>query len=158
MIDQLVALQDHAERERGLVHGEAAADAGALAVAERLPCPRGPRLFGGRAEILRIENVGARSPHLGVAMQRADENVDGNALAQLVAADRLLIVGVDGIGGRRRIEAQALLHDLVDVMKLGHLLVRRAHRRIGPEDAIDFVIRLLENFGVLEQRIERVGK
>ena len=36
-IDQLEALQDHADRERRLVHRKAAADAGALAVAERLP-------------------------------------------------------------------------------------------------------------------------
>ena len=158
VIDQLVALQDHAERERGLVHGEAAADAGALAVAERLPCPRGPRLFGGRAEILRIENVGARSPHLGVAMQRADENVDGNALAQPVAADRLLIVGVNGIGGRRRPEAQALLHDLVDVGELRHLLIGGTDRGIWTEDAIDLVIGLLQNLRVLQQRIKRVGE
>src|SRR5437762_13286168 len=36
-IHQFEALQDHADRERGLMHRKAAADTGALAVAERLP-------------------------------------------------------------------------------------------------------------------------
>ena len=150
MVDQLVALQDHAERERGLVHGEATADAGALAIAEGLPRPGGTRGFRRRVEILWIEDIGARAPDFGIAMQRADEDIDGNALAQPVAVDDFLIVGIDGEGRRRRPEAKALLHDLVDVGELRHLLVGRADRGIGTEDAIDLVIGFLQNLGMFQ--------
>src|ERR1041384_2030517 len=43
-------------------HRKAAADAGALAVAERLPGIDRPFRFGLAAEILRIERIGVRSP------------------------------------------------------------------------------------------------
>ena len=69
-VDQLEALQDHADRERRLVHGKAAADAGALAVAERLPGVDRTRRLGLAAEIFRIEGVGIRSPDAGIAVQR----------------------------------------------------------------------------------------
>ncbi len=49
-VDQLEALQDHADRQRRLMHGKAAADAGALAVAERLPGVDGTRRFRLAAE------------------------------------------------------------------------------------------------------------
>ena len=70
LIDQLETLQDHAERKGRLVHRKAAADAGALAVSERLPGVDGPRRFGLAAEIFRIERIRVRSPYGGIAVQR----------------------------------------------------------------------------------------
>src|SRR3954452_20100363 len=70
MVDQLETLEDHAERERGLVHREAAADAGALAVAERLPGIDRTLGLGLAAEILGIEDIGIGAPDAGIAMQR----------------------------------------------------------------------------------------
>src|SRR5260370_24843521 len=76
MIDQFEALQDHADRERRLMHRKAAADAGALAVAERLPGVDRTRRLGFAAEILRVEGVGIGPPDAWVAMQcqRKDQN------------------------------------------------------------------------------------
>ena len=65
-IDQLEALQDHADRERRLVHRKAAADAGALAVAERLPGVDRTRRLSLASEIIGIERVGAREKNIVV--------------------------------------------------------------------------------------------
>src|ERR1700744_6579424 len=61
-VDQLEALQDHADRQCGFMHGKAAADAGALAIAERLPGIDGPRRLGLAAEIFWIERIGIGAP------------------------------------------------------------------------------------------------
>jgi hypothetical protein len=63
VVDQLEALQDHADRKCRLMHRKASADAGALAVAERFPGVDRPLGFRLLAEILRIERVGIGSPN-----------------------------------------------------------------------------------------------
>ncbi len=160
VVDQPEALQDHAERKRGLMHGEAAADAGALAVAERLPGIERPPGLRLTAEILGVEGIGVRSPDRGISVQRRHQDGGERALPELVlaAADGLVLERRDAIGRRRRPQPQRLFQDLRDVGELRHLLVGRLRIDIGAEDAIDLLVRLLENVGVLEQRIERVGQ
>jgi len=72
----LKTLQDHADRQCGLMHGKAAADAGALAIAERLPGVDGPGRLGLAAEIFRIERIGIGPPDAGIAMQRHHQHGD----------------------------------------------------------------------------------
>ena len=154
-VDQLEALQDHADRERRLVHRKAAADAGALAVAERLPGVDRALGLGLAAEILRIERIRVRTPDAGVAVQRHHQHRDEGVLLQLVlAADGLVLERRDAIGRRRRPQPQRLLQDLRDVGELRDLLIGRPRIDVGPEHPVDFLIGLLEHFGMLEQRID----
>src|ERR1700676_3204075 len=67
-VNQLESLQDHANRERCLVHRETAANTGALAVAERLPGIDRTRGLGFRTEVLRVEGFGVRSPDRRIAV------------------------------------------------------------------------------------------
>src|SRR6202035_3965542 len=97
-VEQLEALQDHADGERRLVHRKAAADAGALAVAERLPGIDGALGFGLAAEILRIERVRVWSPHAGIAVQRQRKDQNKRVLPELVfTADGLVLERRDAI-------------------------------------------------------------
>src|SRR5205823_14103350 len=80
------ALQDHAEHQGRLLHGELAADTGALPVAERLVGVRGPRPLGVAAEVVRVEDLRALAPHRLVAMEHGDEDEDLAALLQPVQA------------------------------------------------------------------------
>src|SRR6185437_9063996 len=101
-VDQFEALQDHADRQRRLVHGKAAADAGALAVAERLPGVDRARRLRLAAEILGVERIGVRAPDRGVAVQRGHQDGDEGVLPELVlaAADGLVLEWRDAIGRR----------------------------------------------------------
>ncbi|MBA7471194.1 hypothetical protein ES707_06495 [subsurface metagenome] len=138
------------------MHGKAAADAGALAVTERLPGVDRALGFGLRREILGIEHVGVRTPDAGVAMQRHDEHRDEGAFLQLVlAADGLVLERRDAIGRRRRPQPQGLFQNLGDVGELRHLLIGRLGIDVGAEHAVDLVIGLLEDLGVFQQRIDR---
>ena len=155
-VDQLEALQDHADRKRRLVHGKAAADAGALAVPERLPGVDRARRLGLAAEILRVEGVRVGSPHAGVAMQRQHQHGDEGVLLEPVfAADGLVLQRRDAVGRRRRPQPQRFLQDLRDVGELGDLLIGRPGVEIRPEHAVDLRIGFLENVRMLEQRIQR---
>src|SRR5438128_729984 len=99
MVDQLEALEDHADRKRRLMHRKAAADAGALAVAERLPGIDRTLRLGLAAEILRVERVGIATPNAGVAMQRQHQHRDEGVLPELVlAADGLVLERRNAIG------------------------------------------------------------
>ena len=138
------------------MHGETAADAGALAVAERLPGVDRTRRLGLLAEILRIEGVGIRSPHAGVTMQRQHKHGDKGVFLELVfAADGLVLKRRDAVGRRRRPQPQRLFQNLRDVGELRDLLIGRPGRKIGPEHPIDLFIGLPEHLGMFEQRIER---
>src|SRR6185312_3528352 len=101
-IDQLEALQDHADRERRLVHRKTAADAGALAVAERFPGVDRSLGLGLTAEILWIEGIRVRTPDTGIAMQRHHQHRHKSVLLQLVlAADGFVLERRYAIGRRR---------------------------------------------------------
>ena len=155
-VDQLEALQDHADRERRLVHRKAAPDAGALAVAERLPGVDRALGLGLAAEILGIEGIRVRTPDAGIAMQRHYEHRDKRVLFQLVfAADRLVLKRRDAIGRRRRPQPQRLLQNLRDVSELRDLLIGRLGVDVGPEHPVNFLIGLLQHLGMLQQRIDR---
>ncbi len=102
-IDQFEPLQDHADRQRRLVHCKAAADASALAVAEGLPCVDRTRRFGFAAEVFGIERIRVRTPDAGIAVQRHDEHGNEGILLQFVfAADGLVLQRRDAKGRRRR--------------------------------------------------------
>ena len=158
-VDQLEALQDHADRERRLMHRKAAPDTGALTVAERLPGIDGPRGLSLAAEVFRIERVRVRSPHRRVAMQCQRKHQNKHVLLELVfATDGLVLQRRDAIGGRWRPQPQGFLQNLRDVGELCHLLISRPGIDIGPEHPVDFLIGFPENLGMLQQRIERAGQ
>ena len=159
VINQLETLQDHADRERRLMHRKAAPDAGALTVAERLPGIDGPRGLSLAAEVFRIERVRVRSPHRRVAMQCQRKHQNKHVLLELVfATDGLVLQRRDAIGGRWRPQPQGFLQNLRDVGELCHLLISRPGIDIGPEHPVDFLIGFPENLGMLQQRIERAGQ
>src|ERR1700732_1191875 len=100
-VDQLEALQDHADRKRGLVHRKAAADAGALAVAEWLPGIDRTRGFGFGAEVLRVEGFGVRSPDRRIAVPRHQGHQNERGLLEFVfSADDLVLEWCQAIGRR----------------------------------------------------------
>ena len=68
-VEEVEAAQDQTQGERRFVHGEAAADAGALAVAERLERPGGPLAFRLGREVLGVKHIRAGSPYFGIALQ-----------------------------------------------------------------------------------------
>ncbi len=138
------------------MHRKAATDTGALTVAERLPGIDRTRRLGLAAEILRVERIGIRSPHACVAMQRQHQHGDEGVLLQLVfAADGLVFQRRDAVGRRRRPQPQCFFENLRDVGELRHLLIGRFGIEIGPEHPVDLLIGLLENVGMLQQRVER---
>src|SRR3984957_18120927 len=138
------------------MHGKATADAGALAVAERLPGIDRPRRLGLAAEILRIERIGIGPPDAGIAMQRHHQNGDEGVLPKLVlAADGFIAERRDAIGRRRRPQPQGFLQNLCNVSELGDLLVGWPRIEIWTENAINLLISLPEHLGVLEQRVDR---
>ncbi len=158
-IHQLEALQDHADRQRRLMHRKATPDTGALAVAERLPGVDRTLGFRLGTEVLRIERVGIRSPHAGISVQRHDQDGHKSVFLQLVfAADGLVLERRDAIGRRRRPQPQRFLQYLRDVGELRDLLIGRPRVGIGAEHAVDFLIGLLQHVGMLEQRVERAGQ
>ena len=159
-IEQLEALQDHADRQRRLVHRKTAADAGALAVAERLPGVDRALGLGLAAEIFGIEHVRVRTPDARVAVQRHHQHSDERVLSQLVfaAAERFVLQRGDAVGRRRRPHSQRFLQDLRDVGELRDLLIGRFRVHIGSEHPVDFFIGLLQHLGMLEQRIESAGQ
>ena len=67
VIEQLEALQHHADHQRRFLHGELAADAGALAVAPRLEGVRRARGFGLAAESSPGSNFSASGPQTVVS-------------------------------------------------------------------------------------------
>ena len=157
-IDQLEALQDHADGKRRLMHGKTPADAGALAVAERLPGVDRPFRFGLGGEIPGIEHVRVRAPDAGIAVQGHHQHGDEGTLLQLVlAADGLVLERRDAVGWRWRPHPQRFLQDLRDVGELRHLLIGRLGIDVGAEHPVDFLIGLLEDFGMLQERIDRAG-
>jgi cytochrome P450/NADPH-cytochrome P450 reductase len=151
-----IKVRRRADRERRLVHGEAPADAGALAVAERLPGVDRALGLGLAAEIFRIEGVRVRTPDAGIAVQRHHQDGDEGVLPQFVfATNRLVLKRRDAIGRRRRPQPQRFLQNLRDVGELRDLLIGRLRIDIRAEDPVDFLVSLLEHFGMLEQRIDR---
>ncbi len=131
------------------MHRKAAADAGALAVAERLPGVDRTRRLGLAAEVLRVERIGIGAPHGGIAMQRQHQHRDKSVFLELVfAADGLIVQRRDAIGRRRRPQPQGLFENLRDVGELGDLLIGRLGLEIGPEHPVDFLIGLPEDVGM----------
>ena len=113
MIDQLETLQDHAERERGLMHRKAAPDTGALAVAERLPGVAGPPASASREKLSGLNASGWGPQALGSRCSAKREDGNEGALLQIVfAADRLVLQRRNAEGRRRRPQPQRLLEDL----------------------------------------------
>src|SRR5262249_57465075 len=105
------------------MHRKAPADAGALAVAERLPCVDGTPGFGFAAEIVRVESVGIGSPHAGITVQRGHQDGDEGALPELVfaAANALVLERRDPVGGGRWPQPQGPPSGLPDIATLRHL-------------------------------------
>ena len=159
MIDQPEALQDHAQHERRFGHGELPADAGALAVPERLEGMA--RHFGlalGR-EIVGVEDFGLRSPDRLVAMEHRRQHRHEGALAQLVfPADRLVLVRVQAEGRRGRPQPERLLQDLADIDELVDLLRRRLCIHVAPEYAIHLLIGLLQHVRIVQQEVDGEGQ
>ena len=156
MVNQLEALQDHADRKRRLMHRKATANTGALAIAERLPGIDRTLGFGLAAEIFRVERVGIGPPHRGIAMQRQHQHRNEGVLSQPeFAADGLVLQRRNAIGRSRRPQPQRLLQDLRNVGQLRDLLIGRPGINVGAEHPVDFLIGLLEHLGMFQQCIER---
>jgi hypothetical protein len=102
-VDQPEALQDHADRQRRLMHGKAAADAGALTVAERLPGVDRTRRLRLAGKILGIEGIRVGAPHRGITVKRHHQDRDELVLLQSVfAADGLILKRPDSVSRCRR--------------------------------------------------------
>src|ERR1700724_1754550 len=85
----------------GRGRARAAADAGALAVAEWLPGIDRTRGFGFGAEVLRVEGFGVRSPDRRIAVQRHQVHQNERALLEFVfSADDLVLEWCQAIGRR----------------------------------------------------------
>ena len=155
-IEQFEALQYHRQHERRLLHGKLAADAGALAVAERLVGAGGALRFRFTRMILRIEHVGAVAPDRAIFVQAGDQHDGLIGLLDLVlAADDLdVLVRRHGIGGRRRPDAQGFFQHFRDVVELCHLLVGRRRRDIRAEHTVHLRHGLGHDVGVLQQVVD----
>ena len=159
MIDQPESLQDHAQHQRRLRHGELPADAGALSVAERLEgMARHPGFALGR-EVVGIEDFRLRSPDRLVAMEHRGQHGDEGALAQLVfPADRLVLVRIETEGWRGRPQPQRLLQDLADIDELVHLARGRLGVHVAPENTIDLLVGLLQHVRIVQQEVDGEGQ
>ena len=156
VVDQAEALQDQAQHQGRLGHGELPADAGALAVAERLVGVRRHLGLAVGREVLGIEHFGARSPNGLVAMQHRRQHGDEGAFAQLVfPADRLVLIGVESEGRRGRPQPQRLLQDLADIDELVDLLRRGLGVDVAAQHAVDFLVGLLDHVRIVQQEVDR---
>ena len=141
------------------MHRKASADAGALAIAERLPGI--DRSLGLRlaAEILGVERIRVRPPDVGVAMQGQHMHQDERTFLEPVfSADDLVLERCHAIGRRRRPQPQRLLQDLRDVGELRDLLIGRLDIDVATEHPVDFIVGFLQHLGMFQQRIDRAGQ
>ncbi len=159
VVHQLEPLQDHAEHERRLDEGELAADAGPLAVAERLVGVGRAPLLGLAREVVRIEDLGALAPHRGIAVEHGREHHDLVRLLHPVRpADRGVLVGREGEDRGGGPEPQRFLQHLTDVGQLVDLGVGRRHRGVGAEDPVHLLVGAREHLRILEQEVGGEGQ
>ena len=124
-------MQDHAQDQRRLQHGELASDAGALAGPERFVGVRRPVLLGLGDEVGRVERLRVIAPDLQVAVQHRRQLHQRVLFADLVLpAQHRLLVGVPREGGGGGPEAQRLLEHLRDVPEVIHPGVGRRRRAL----------------------------
>jgi hypothetical protein len=152
VVDELEALDEHAEHQRRLLQGELAPDAGAL------PRTEWPERVGGqgvaalRVEVVGVEVLGIRTPDLGEPVQHRGQGDDGlPGLEGPPPADRGRFAGLAGERRRRRPQPQRLVEDLADVVELADLRDGRRHRRVGAQHPVDLLLRAGDHLGMLEQ-------
>ncbi|CUS44309.1 hypothetical protein MGWOODY_Smn1898 [hydrothermal vent metagenome] len=149
-------LEQHGEGELRLDHGELAADAGALAIAERLVgmgMPGGLSL-GQPAVDVELFRIG---PDAGIAVQAGREDVDRPILAHVpFAADHHVLERRDAEGGRRRPEAHRLLQDALDHLQLHDVGIVRT--LVAGQDPIDLGIGLRQDVRMAQQQMLGKGE
>ena len=156
VIEELEPLQDHAEDQRRLLHGELPSDTGALAVAERLEGPGRPLRHRLAGKVLGIERLRVLAPHALVAVEHQRQQRDeGSGLHLVSAADHLVLVRVEPDRRRRRPQPQRFVEDLLDVFELVDLSDRRRHGDVAAEHPVDLGVGLVEHVGIVEQEVDR---
>ena len=149
VIDQFEALDHHAEREHRFLQGELPADAGALAVSERLEGVGRARALGLACEVVGVELVGVLAPDALVTMQRERMHDDHVLFVDRVfAADGRVLFRAHRDGRRRRIQPQRLLQDLQHVLQPVDLCIGRSCCEVGAENAVDLGLCLGHHVGV----------
>jgi hypothetical protein len=136
VVDELEALHEHAQHQRGLLQGELPSDAGTLAGAEGLV---GVGRGGGEplgCHVVGVELGGVRAPHRRGPVQCRREHGERRVRGDgVTAADHGVLERRAGEPRRGRPEPQGLLEDLPHVAQPVDLLERRLGR--GAEDGVD---------------------
>ena len=154
VVDELEALQQHAEHQRGLLQGELPPDAGPLPGAEGLVGVGRERGHPRRRRVVGVELRGVVAPHRRRVVQRLAQHEHRGVGGDRVApADHGVLVRGAGEAGRGRPEPQRLVEDLPDVGEPLHLLERG--RRGGAEHPVDLRSGLRQHVRVLQQVVER---
>ncbi|MNS69150.1 hypothetical protein D3C72_1024560 [compost metagenome] len=155
VIDEVEALQDHAQREHRLLQGELPPDAGALAVAEGLEGVHRTLALGFAAEVVGVELVGVLAPDALVTVQRQRMHDDHVVLLdRVLAADLGVFLRAHRDRGRGRVQAQRFLQHLHHVLQPVDLRVGGLLRGVAAEHAVDLGLCLGHRLGVVQQEVD----
>jgi hypothetical protein len=125
VVDELEALQQHAEHQRRLLQRELAPDARPLPRSERLVRVGRQGVAASRLEMVRVEVLGVRAPDILESVQHRGQRDDRlTGFERAPPADRGPLAGLARERGRRRPQAQRLVEDLPDVAELLDLVDR----------------------------------
>ena len=150
---QVETLQQHRHHQLRFLHRERTTDAGARAVAERLPCVgRERRRVLGR-EAFGTKGLDVVPPHRGIAMKHRLENQQCVARRERIASSEHGVCHrLDREGRCGRPEAQRLHQRLLDVAQLREMLDAG---QLGAQHLVDDLLRLKQDLRILQQQIGR---